>query len=216
MTTAIRFRSVLVMGVAATLFGVAAQAAPANAPPADPAMAGPGPLMEADRFPIDIAAAETRAGERFAKIDADGDGRLTREELQAAGGLAGERPWRGGRGGPGSHGEDASDMLGGGMMGERLARLDPAIFQRLDSDGNGALSETEFSMQRVHEAAKAEVQGAVFARLDANGDGALTREELPDPARRLRRLDDNGDGLVSAEEAAGWRKHRANRRGGGS
>lgn len=212
MTTAIRFCSVLLIGLSASLIGVGSHAEPSGDPQAPEA----GRPSDAERFPIDIAAAEARAGERFAKIDADGDGRLTREELQSAEPMLGNRPWLGHRGGHAHGGEGPPDLPGAGLRGQRLTQMDPAIFKHLDSDGNGAISEHEFSMQRVHEAARTEVQNALFARLDANADGALTREEMPNPAHRLRRLDKDGDGLVSAEEAAGWRERRAHRRGNGA
>ena len=65
--------------------------------------------------PISIEEAEARAAERFGRIDADGDGRLTREELFSA-----ER------------------------RKERVEERRERLFDRLDADGDGAVSAEEY------------------------------------------------------------------------
>jgi Ca2+-binding EF-hand superfamily protein len=89
------------------------------------------------------------AAQRFQRIDANHDGRIVREEMQALrGGFGGER------GGPGRFGAR------GGRGGQgRLAML--------DADRDGTISRGEF--QRA--------QADRIARLDANRDGKVTREE---------------------------------------
>ena len=72
--------------------------------------------------PISIEEAEARAAERFSRIDADGDGTLTREEL-----FSEERRQE--------------------RIGERRQRE----FERLDADGDGTVSAEEYGkrMERL-------------------------------------------------------------------
>jgi hypothetical protein len=193
----------------------------------------PRPGMRREPFPIVIADAQARAGQRFEALDTDKDGKISRDEF-AAGRMGGHGCMAGvdndddatgacGMGigmGMGPHGMmgpgGMGDMGGKGGMGAhgkmheafraRMAENDPEIFKRLDTDGDGKLSNTEFGMQKVHEAARSVMHESMFARLDKNGDGALTRDEMPDPATRLKGMDANGDGTVTRDEAQAYRK----------
>lgn len=193
----------------------------------------PQPRMHRDPFPIVIADAEARAGQRFEALDTDKDGKVSREEF-GAGPMGGPMCMAGpdeeaadgcpmgmgphGMMGPGGMGgmSGMGDMGGMGGMGAhgkmreafhaRMAENDPEIFKRLDTDGDGKLSSTEFGMQKVHEAARSVMHESMFAQLDKNADGALTRDEMPDPATRLKAMDANGDGTVTRDEAQAYRK----------
>lgn len=96
--------------------------------------------------------ARARADQRFARLDADQDGRLTPQEVQA-GRRAGGRMMRVG----------SSRMR---MGGARLGRM-------MGLDGEVTLAEFDASLQRR------------FERRDRNGDGAITPDERRD--RRMHR-----------------------------
>ena len=110
-------------------------------------------------LPAIALAAPTPRGafleERFAQIDLDGDGRVTRQEFEQH---RSSRFRNADSNGDGSLSE-AEFMAAGRDRFERHARR---FFGRLDSDGNGSVSSAEF-----------QVRGPGFSRLDADGDGAV-------------------------------------------
>jgi Ca2+-binding EF-hand superfamily protein len=180
------------------------------------AQPGEGRRMHRDHFPIDIAAAEARAVERFAALDTDGDGKLSKAEFAAApmrgpgmmgaGGRMGMRakgPWMDDTADddPDAADADTAPAERHAQMQARMAEADPEIFARLDADGDGKLAQAEFGMAKVHAAAHGVMRERMFTTLDKNDDGALTREELPDRVARLREMDTDGDGQVTREEA---------------
>ncbi|MDG4648613.1 EF-hand domain-containing protein [Roseibacterium sp. SDUM158017] len=119
----------------------------------DGSLGGPQGMFE--RFDLDGDGSVTRAEmegareARFAAADANGDGVLDREELIAA---AAERTARG-----------VDRMLG-----------------RVDADGDGAISRDEMSAMQRRRAGGG--PAAMFERLDADGDGAITQAELDEMA----------------------------------
>ena len=80
--------------------------------------------------------------------------------------------------------------------------LAQTAFQRLDTDGNGAISRAEFLTLRRE----------MFARIDADGSGTVTRAEIETarqaaPGQRKMQADDriwaqdaNGDGVLTLVE----------------
>ena len=122
-----------------------------------------GRLTEADR----AARMAQRHDARFARLDTDGNGQLSRAEFSArADGEGGPQARREGR--RGGHaavarvrGEGRGEGMHGGMMGGRAA------LRTADADSDGAVTQAEFTTAML----------ARFDAADANRDGTLTSEE---------------------------------------
>ena len=145
------------------------------------------------RGPISLDEAEAHAAERFTAFDADGDGRISADEFNAADVRPPRFMPRGHRRGPWSD--------GGGPK-----------FDEIDADGDGAISREELDAarsagHRQGKPDKAAMKERLFARLDADQDGFLSQAEFGEPVERLRALDANGDGQVDrGERRSGLRK----------
>ena len=97
--------------------------------------------------------------DKFAGLDADKDGKLTREELRA--GKHGKR-------GEGRHGGEGRGE-GKGWHDKDPAERAAKMMEKRDADKNGALSPTEVAGSRLAEK---------FAEVDADKNGALSKDEL--------------------------------------
>jgi len=111
------------------------------------------------------------ASDVFETLDADNDGRITREEMAA------KRAER----------IDALDADGNGFVtalelqdaaAQRARQRAERLIQRRDTDGDGQLS--------IEELGGADRAEARFDRVDRNGDGAITKAEF-DAARDRRK-----------------------------
>lgn len=157
-----------------------------------------------------ISRAEYVAGAtaRFAELDADKDGNLTREEMRAG--------HKGRRGGKQAMGGPFQPVQDGDMKAQRKGGRDRGM-ARVDTDGDGKISRTEHDamsakrFQRMDtngdgtvdktEMAAGRGGGRGAARIDTNGDGALTRAEYDAmSAKTFARMDKNGDGFIDASE----------------
>ncbi|WP_162937385.1 EF-hand domain-containing protein [Indioceanicola profundi] len=91
---------------------------------------------------IDAAEFEAAAATRFSEIDANGDGSVTKEEATA-------------------HAVKAAT--------ERATERAGKMFERLDADKDGTVTQAEFTQAR----------GRMFEHMDRNDDGTLSRDDRP-------------------------------------
>ena len=112
----------------------------------------------------------------FATLDANGDGKVTMEEITAARDAEAKALDANGDGKI-----DAAELLA-----YRTAQIEARVkaeFAALDTDGDGALSAAEVASHRIVRATPALPQ-AMFDRLDTDKDGAISQAEF-DAAKAL-------------------------------
>jgi len=115
--------------------------------------------LDADRDGEISEAEINNAPTALRKLDKDGDGKLTREEL---------RPPRDGQGRPLGRGEDRPQRGSPELYTQRLLSL--------DKDGDGKVSKEE-APERMRDN---------FDRIDTNGDGYIDSAEIEAMAARIR------------------------------
>jgi len=179
-----------------------------------------GALTEDELAGLDNPAAGGRGGSRFRAMilaaDADGDARITVEELtagaqqmfarmNAAGGPPGERP----PGAPGGAAPGAPPGMGGaGMLSlprtaDAVAPWADGLFTRLDDNQDDNITGNELAI--LANPTVAAMGGsrlrAMIAQSDSSRDSRISREELAAGAQRMfNRMDRNGDGRLSDAE----------------
>ncbi len=133
-----------------------------------PALALPARAQEADP---DIARTDPGAA-LFDEADADGDGAVTREELQAL------RAARAAALDTDGNGTLSAAELVAFMSAEEQRRIErrvAAMMERFDADGDGELGAAELAAGHGMGMGMA---GQMFDRADADGDGTVTRAEF--------------------------------------
>lgn len=88
-------------------------------------------------------------------------------------------------------------VAGGPALAEGRQDRAARMIERLDTDGDGAISRIEAEV----------AASARFARMDRDGDGVVSLAELQERSghraeRRFLRLDANGDGVLDPSESA--------------
>jgi Ca2+-binding EF-hand superfamily protein len=136
------------------------------------------------------------------KFDADGDGAITKTELEAAFAARDANATRAGAlfgkldaDGDGKISKDElKDAFG------LAAGLAERLFARLDADGDGKISEAEFEAAFAAHSDNAKRAEILFTRPDADGDGAISQSELAAAIEHRRHRHDH-DGVAAAERA---------------
>src|SRR5262245_27843804 len=147
---------------------------------------------------------------RFAGMDTNHDGRITRDEWRGNDVSFNQHDWNGdgvlsgaevapGAQPPFGRGDDDNfdrfDRLDANHDGRlSLAEWpgDPAVFQRLDVNGDRFLTRDELRRR--------EDEGSRFDRLDVNRDGRISVSEWPGDRVTFDRLDLNHDGFLTRDE----------------
>lgn len=166
-----------------------------------------------------LTRAEFDAGRQtlFARLDADNNGQLSREEMRAQ---RGEHRGRRGdhRGGPpggppggGFEGADANND--GNITRDEFLARPIQMFERLDANHDGVISAAE-RPQRQERGERGGDDGPRAERgdrpnPDTDGNGTISRAEFTAMgAGMFDHLDANNDGRVTREEAQAQRGHR--------
>lgn len=143
-----------------------------------------GPVKPAASAPKTIARADLAKGldTRFASIDANKDGVLSKDEISAV--------------------QAAALQRARSVQQQRLE----AEFKKLDTDKNGSLSLAEFRAAAAPVNAS-ESPDQMLATLDGNKDGKVSSSEYKSkPLANFDRMDSNKDGILTPQEVAAARK----------
>ena len=155
------------------------------------------------------AANSPRLAQNFDVIDTNKDGFLTQDELQAA-----RQQF-----GPGGRGEGWKklDTDGDGRLSRQEVANAPRLaqnFDAIDSNKDGFLSQEELRAARRAQGPRGQGQG--WLRWDANGDGKLSRDEVanaPRLSQAFDQIDTNKDGFLTADELQAAHSNYAGRGG---
>jgi Ca2+-binding EF-hand superfamily protein len=151
--------------------------------------------------------------QRYAKMDADGNGTVSMEEFQV---YLGDRKsqWREQR-------FTEMDSNGDQQVSKQeyiLYRQQRAEqrYQDMDADNDGSISKDEYlNRKRGHRGSKHSHHrdgSRFFSRLDSNNDAQLTLDEsLAAWSDWFKRIDANGDQVVTADEVLAFRNSMRNR-----
>ncbi|HEY2736238.1 MAG TPA: EF-hand domain-containing protein [Polyangiales bacterium] len=148
---------------------------------------------------------------RFAENDLDKNGQVTEAEVEQH--IAGKIE---------DHQEKMAEHLksadkngDGKWTKDELPRMPDAMFKKLDTNSDGALTQAELDAGRENmKSHRDEFVEHFFKRIDANGDGSIDITEANSFAdAHFKKLDVNNDGVVTKDEwKAGhpnWHAHNA-------
>jgi len=159
---------------------------------------------------VSAASADVGKGDRWAKLDTNGDGALSAQEFEAGalvrfskadtnqdGKVTAEERSAQRDAKRQQHFAKRDTNQDGVLQASEVQKLPAELFSKLDADKSGGLSPAELQGLRGNHG-KHEGKGA---RVDSDGDGAVSRAEAISKAReRFAKLDANGDGAVAKDE----------------
>jgi len=103
----------------------------------------------------------------------------------------------------------------GAISKDEMTAARERLFRRLDRNGDGVIDEKEIDSARQAIEDRAEVAqarlGNRWRRMDTNGDGKVSEQEFASSMPLFDLVDRNGDGRLSADEIATVRKLIAER-----
>lgn len=185
------------------------------------ASAAPDDKQGQPRFPIDLAEVAQRQADRFARLDADGDGWVELTEFEASDFKPPHRAKRWQRraqvnwDAKGSTDERAEPPHNAKHKAKRKAKhkemrsaVKAEMFTLLDANQDGVLSDSEHAAQ-TRATRQLATKRVLFRSWDTDQDQRLSLAELPSRAERLQAADADGDGLITRTEL---REHRRARR----
>lgn len=139
---------------------------------------------------------QDRSVERFGKMDANSDGKVTRDEA---------------RNGMRKHAKNRfakKDIDGDGRLSRKEAeRMPDRIFERMDQNGDGFLDKEELKNSPMAKRFKKHGSRR-FDVVDSNNDSTITPDEAAaEAARRFDAMDSDDDGKVTLQELKDHRHH---------
>ncbi|HEU4582170.1 MAG TPA: hypothetical protein VFS67_28135 [Polyangiaceae bacterium] len=152
-----------------------------------------------------LARQEVEAGTQhlFDRLDANKDGEVTRDEAEAGAAAIRKEELS-------AHFRELDANRDGRLTAEE-SKIPARFFDRLDTNHDHALSLEEFLAQPDFGQHRRE---GVFEHADQNHDGKVTRAEAVQAAtERFDRIDGNHDGVVTRDELAQHMKQRAEAHG---
>jgi Ca2+-binding EF-hand superfamily protein len=147
-----------------------------------------------------IAAAQ----KRFARMDANGDGKLTPDELTFGHGhraAADVTPSERRTAFAQKHFDKLDTNHDGVVTMDEFVGAATARFQQLDSHGTGKITAADIASSPKAQQRAQHAVARIVQHVDTNGDGMVSQDEyLAAAKKRFSRMDRNGDGFIDADE----------------
>jgi Ca2+-binding EF-hand superfamily protein len=139
------------------------------------------------KLPIGSGGDNAKSAEAFGKIDTDGNGSLSKDEMSAFGDKMSSQMQ--------SMMLKMQEMMSGGGAGGPFSQRGPdpdALFGKADADGNGGISRNEFDAvgknNPLSQLLGSHDSEAAFGKIDTDGDGTLSKDEFKAFSAELKEM----------------------------